>query len=126
MLGILIGSSAPNVSWHSDDRRSLAKQRLKSNDFYQLIVLEPGFRSSGRRDKEQTFRSERSLSLRLIRLRRKWVFASRKFTGSSCSKSSNGSKRFERLERFELTLSPPGLHRSKDRRFNCGIRLKRD
>jgi hypothetical protein len=25
---------------------------------------------------EQTFRSERSLSLRLIRLRRKWVFAS--------------------------------------------------
>jgi hypothetical protein len=40
---------------------------------------------------EQTFLSERSLSLRLIRLRRKWVNALRKFTGSDCSKSSNGS-----------------------------------
>jgi hypothetical protein len=43
--------------------------------------------------KEQTFPSGRSLSLRLIRLRRKWVSALRKFTGSTCS---NGSKRFER------------------------------
>jgi hypothetical protein len=56
---------------------------------------------------EQTFRSEQSLSLRLIRLRQKWASASRKFTGSNCSKSSNGSKRFERLEqleRFERSL----------------------
>jgi hypothetical protein len=56
---------------------------------------------------EQTFRSEGSLSLRLIRLPRKRVSALRKFTGSNCSKSSNSSKRFERLElleRFERIL----------------------
>jgi hypothetical protein len=45
---------------------------------------------------EQTCRSEESLSLRLIRLRRKWISALRKFTGSNCSKRSNGSKRFVR------------------------------
>jgi hypothetical protein len=50
---------------------------------------------------EQTCRSERSLSLRLIRLRRKWISALRKFTGSNCSKRSNGSKRFEWLEQLE-------------------------
>jgi hypothetical protein len=37
-------------------------------------LIEPGFRSSHRRE-EQTFRTEGSLSLRLIRLRRKWASA---------------------------------------------------
>jgi hypothetical protein len=41
---------------------------------------------------KRTFRSEGSLSLRLIRLRRKWVVS---------QKSSNRSKRFERLKRLE-------------------------
>jgi hypothetical protein len=75
-------------------------------EFRLYRVLKPGFRSSGRRD-EQTFRSERSLSPRLIRLRRKWASALRRLLGSNCSKSSNGSKCFERLEqleRFERSL----------------------
>jgi hypothetical protein len=53
---------------------------------------------------EQTCRNKGSLSLRLIRLRRKWISALRKFTGSNCSKRSNGSKRFEWLERFFAML----------------------